>query len=569
MAPFERALRIARTAAAALMLASLGGLGPRWLPPAGILIVILLDPAVVDRISSAYASYGRGLGLAGLLRRRWFEASLVVVALTGLGIRLVGIDLGVGHEWLGIDENRLAESVLGYLRSGTLEHRTSEDHPGVHFWLLVASGVGTYLWALMTGLARTLDDTPVDLFVWAGRVTSAVLATGTTLLTGLVGRAVAGPAAGLIAAGVLVISPLSLETSTELRNDVAMVLFVMASAYVAQVTFLKPRRFSAVSGGLIAGCAAGIKITAVFAFLPVALAAAIPWRGRQRWRNLALCAAGFVAAVAITNHFIWSDTPNFLRQVSMDYGHVRPGHFAFTSTPRQSYLSLLGEYAVGWPLLLCAAGFAVHGLASGNRRVWLLLAFPVPYLWFMTLKYALFPRWLYVLVPFAAVAGAAGLLHLAAAAGRVSKRLARGPLGATMAGVAVAVIAIAVLAPLLWPASVQISRRFTTPTYALAEAWLAKNVPSGDLVLSETGELDLSRTGLQVVRVDDLTTALAGPELQLRGCRWIVVPEPRFQLPGLKRLFLVREFAARFGFGGNRGLDVRIYVPQARDHPPQ
>lgn len=569
MGPSDRTFTLVRAAAAILMVLALGGLGPGWLPIVAILLVVLVHPDIVGRAVNAYAAHGLDLGVRSSLRRRWFEVSLAAIAVAGLAVQMKGVLLGVGHEWLGVDEERLANSVLGFLRTGALEHSTSEDHPGLHFWLLVISGLGAYLWALMTGLIRTIEDVRPWLFVGSGRVMNVVLAAGTTILTGLIGRTVVGRAAGLLAAGLFAFSPLSIETATVLRNDVGMVFFVIASSYAALLACERPTRSLAVISGALAGCAAGTKITAVFALVPALVAAAIPNTGRERRHSLAIVPASFLGALAITNHFIWSDVPTFLGQVTMDYGHVQKGHFAYTDAPRLAYASLLSSYGLGWPVMVCAAGFLVWSLAAGKRLIWVFLAFPVAYLWFMTLKSAMFPRWLYVLVPFIAVAGAGGLLELCRCAARLPGLFLHGPRAAIVGSIVGVAICLAGLYPIAWPGAIQIGRRFTAPTYALAEAWIKANVPKGDHVLAESGVLDLAYPGLQVVRVDDLRGTLGRNAPELRTCKWIVVPEYQFDIPGLADLFLVKEFVANPGLGGNRGMDVRVYVPQTLGRPPQ
>jgi 4-amino-4-deoxy-L-arabinose transferase-like glycosyltransferase len=271
----------------------------------------------------------------------------------------------------------------------------------------------------MTGEIRNVDQTPPELFVWAGRSMNAVLGACTVLLTGLLGRSVSGPVAGLLAAALMAVTPLSLDTSTMMRNDVGMVFFVTACALAAQMALATPRRRSILAAGVLAGCATGTKYTAVFTLLPASLAALLPSRGRQRWVYLGLCVSGFAAAVALTNHFVWVDFSNFVRQLSMDLGHVNKGHWAFVDNPGWAYVSVLAHDGAGWPLLVLAGGFVAVGLATHDRRVWVLAAFPLAYMWLMTQKPAMFPRWVYPLMPFAAVAGAAGLVCLVTAATRV------------------------------------------------------------------------------------------------------------------------------------------------------
>jgi hypothetical protein len=271
-------------------------------------------------------------------------------------------------------------------------------------------------------------------------------------------------------------------------------------------------------------------------------------------------------AVAATNHFVWADFSNFIRQLSMDYGHVGVGHWAAASNARLAYTSVLADEGVGWPLLVLAAGYAAFGLATNDQRSWVLLAFPLPYLWFMTSKPAMFPRWVYPLLPFVAVSGAAGLMLLATQVARVQERLVGG--GVRLGRILVYGVVLASLSPALWAGVVAISRRFTPPTYVLCEAWLVEQVSPGDRVLTASRLLmDIRGSRRGVRKVKHLRQALEGGRLQLYANNWIVVPEKYFEHPALAGLSLVKEFVADYGFGGARGGDLRISVPPTLELP--
>jgi hypothetical protein len=556
-----------RLGASLLVVFALGGLGPSWLPTVALAIVVMLSPSI---LTPAVDAISGGLpGLRRLLQRRWFEISLAAIVAGGIAIRLAGIGLGLWHEPIDVDERRLGESVLGFFRSGALEHGTSEDHPGLQFWWLTGGGLLAYLYGLMSGMLHGIDDAPVELFVGAGRIANVGLAAMTAIFTALIGRALAGPVVGLLAAGVLVVSPLSIETSTQLRNDVGMACAVVACVYAALAMCDRPTRsFAWVAGGL-AGCAAGIKITGVFVVVPPMLAAAWVPGSRRPVQAMTVVLAAFAGALAVSNHFIWSDFSNFVRQVAMDFGHVQKGHFAYAPAPRAGYLSLLTSYGVGWPLTVCAGGFLAYALATGRRREWIVLAFPVLYLWFMTLKAALFTRWAYVLVPFVAVAGSAGLVAGARVLASMAGRLRPQPRASAAGRWLGAAVCVAVLLPLAVMSSVAVSRRFTRPTYVIAESWLAGIAAKGDRVVAEVGVLDLSHSGLDVVRVDNLREALQRNGADVRNARWIVVQEQQFGIPELSNLLQVKQFVASMAFGGNAGLDVRVYVPQPALLQPQ
>ena len=224
-------------------------------------------------------------------------------------------------------------------------------------------------------------------------------------------------------------------------------------------------------------------------------AAWVPW-SRRPLQATAIVLAAFAGALAVSNHFIWSDFSNFVRQMAMDHEHVQPGHFAYVSSPRAAYVSLIEFYAVGWPLTACAAGFAAYALATGRRREWVVLAFPIVYLWFMTLKPALFTRWVYVLLPFVAVAGCAGLMAAARGLAGLPGRFSSHRRAATAGRLLAATVCVAVLLPLALMSPAAISRRFTRPTYVIAESWLAGIAAKGDRVVAEAGVLDSRTRGL-------------------------------------------------------------------------
>lgn len=532
-----------RLAVAVLLVASLFGVGLEHVLSTGALLAALLLLLAWERVPGPAAM------LDALWRRR-FGIALGTLGALALAVRLAGIGLGLGHEGTDIDEARLGQSVREFFQTGAQGHFTTEDHPGLHFWLLAGGALAAYLWSLMSGALRNVDQASVELFVWAGRSTNAVLGAATAVLTGLLGRAVAGPGAGLAAALLVSVVPLSVETSTQLRNDVGLGFFVVACAWAAERARARPSATSIALAGILAGCATGTKYTGVFTLLPVLLAASLPGRERRAWRHAALGLAAFACAVAATNHFVWWDFPNFVRQLSMDFGHVKPDHFAATPEPRWAYVSLLAEYGVGWPLLLLSAAAAAAGLANGAARAWVLAAFPIAYLWFMTHKPALFPRWAYPLVPFVAIGAGAGLVA-------VSRRLAlRG--GRLAAGFVVAGLAV----PALWPAAASISRRFTPPTYALAETWLADEVAGGERVLTAPGMLPgMPGAARGLGKTSGLKDLLDAERYELYRYDWIVVPERLFTHPALAPLTLTRTFTIDTDFGGNRGADVRVYKP--------
>jgi 4-amino-4-deoxy-L-arabinose transferase-like glycosyltransferase len=354
---------------------------------------------------------------------------------------------------------------------------------------------------------------------------------------------------------------LSVETTTLCRCDPMMVLGAVVTLVLAQQCLTEPRPALFAAAGVVAGAAAAIKYSGVFAIVPVLLATlALPsWRERLRFATLAT--ACFVAAVAVTNHYIWSDFSNFLKQLSDQIAITGSGHWAAMDDPRGFYVQILGRFGTGVALLVFAAVFAAYTLATRRLDFWIAVSFPILYLAFMTGRPAQFPRWVYPMLPFVAIMSAAVIVMIGErlrawlATRSVSPRAAQAVVGLLVAGV---------LAQPMWSGAVSLSRRLTVPPYARAEERIQELANPGEVVLLEKGWLDLSMSGVTIKRVENLGRTLDGGLDQLSGASWVVVPKTQFGHPMLKQLGFYERIHADQGFGGSVGYDYEIYAVPKR-----
>jgi Dolichyl-phosphate-mannose-protein mannosyltransferase len=348
----------------------------------------------------------------------------------------------------------------------------------------------------------------------------------------------------------------SVQTTTVVRNDPGQVFFLVAAMYASLLAWDSERRGSAIAAGVLGGAATGIKYTSVFILLPALLAVLLRGSLQRRLSRGALVVLAFGLTVAITNHFLWYDFPNFVRQLQDQVGITGPGHWGAVENPADFHRVILDRFGPGWPLLLLAAGFGVWGLVAGGGRSWVYWSFPLIYSWFTTQRPSQFPRWVYPLVPFVAVAGGAGLILAAGGLRRWQRWPTSRP--ELVRRLAVALLIVVALGPPLWSGLVLASRRFTTPTHELAEAWLREH--ASGTVLLERGWLDLDDSGLKINRVPNLATALQGGFYALCANDWVVVPETHFRNPALAQLkFEHRVVADQHRLGGNGGFDFAIY----------
>jgi hypothetical protein len=267
----------------------------------------------------------------------------------------------------------------------------------------------------------------------------------------------------------------------------------------------------------------------------------------------------FAGAIAISNHFVWWDFPNFLHQLVAQVALTASGHWAATENPASFYMMVLSRFGPGIVLLVLAAAFMVYALCTRRVPLWIFVSFPLIYLGFMTRRPAQFPRWVFPLVPFAAIAGAAALAPVVQVIATAAGALGGGRARAVRAAATMAVVAAAVGQP-AWNGLVSFSRRVTPSTHALAEQWLESHAAPGSVVASDLHFLDFTQSKLKVRRLDFETMMPAGAIDQLVGADWLVVPEPYFGNPMLRRLGFVQRFHADRKLGGHLGYDYEIYA---------
>jgi hypothetical protein len=191
-------------------------------------------------------------------------------------------------------------------------------------------------------------------------------------------------------------------------------------------------------------------------------------------------------------------------------------------------------------------------------------SFALLYSWFATKRPSQFPRWVFPLLPFVAIAGAVALVALLSRlrgwSGWAERRW-----GPALRAAATAVVLVAALGQPLWTGLVTASRAFVPQTHQLVEDWLRAR-PAGTRVLTGDKWFDLGGSPVKVRRVADLGAALQGSVYQLAASDWVVVPEHLFRNPGLKRLAMATRISAdHWRFGGARGYDFQIFeAPRLR-----
>ncbi len=548
-----------RLVIAAVLFVRLAGIGRGWLPTAGALGLLLVGLELVRLFRDRVLAREGWRGALRCVRRSRFAVALFALAVLSLVVRLTNIGADLGHHPPDIDEFRLADNLKHFFATGEVLHTTVEHYPGLVFWMLTGASLIAYLQGLIAGAFGSVGEMPVERFILAGRIANAFVAAGTVGLTGLIGRRMGGARAGLLAAALVAVVPLAIQTTTQMRNDPGQVLLVLGTVWASLFLRDSGRPRWAVVAGACAGLATGVKYTSVFALVPPIVAGlALP--RPQRVHGAGVTVSAFALALAASNHFLWLDFSNFVRQLSDQVGITGGKHWAATDNPAAFHAFVLARFGPGLVLLVLAGAWGAFVLARGRVDAWLFWAFPLIYSWFTTSRPAQLPRWVYPLLPFVTIAGASGLLGAIGIVRRwpswESVRLGR----ALRAAAIVALATLALAAP-FWASLTTYSGRLTSSTTGVLEVWLRERIPARDAVMVENGWLDLRDARFTVIRVPDLARALRPGSYAMAAADWIVVPETHFANPTLRELRLVERVDARpHVLGGHAGYDYRVYA---------
>ena len=428
-------------------------------------------------------------GLAATLSRvvarlPWAWIGLGAVALVALTLRLYGLNWDANNH-LHPDEREIVFRAMCLsfpaqvaLRPGNCDPATvgpnwffSPDSPlNPHFFAY--GSLPLYLLAAVAhGLAWLTHITggrfvPTDGGVWddfnhftlVGRALSALFDTGSILVVGLLGRRLAGPRIGLLAAALVAVLPFEVQVAHFYAVDTVLVFFVLLTLLGCVRLAQGPRHAAGspphagegsgeqypeelVAGieiafpwrawgyGLFVGAAFGLAVATKVSALPLALPIVL---ALLRWRRrgpddvlLALLGIGGAAILAfvITSPYAIIDWRTFHAQVNeqtalsqgaLDYPYVR--QFA-DQTPYIYQIQQLLLYDMGLPLGilgLAGAGWAVWRLWRRWDDDWLIIvSWLVVYFAIIGSAYTRFTRYMLPIFPLLALCGAAALGALA------------------------------------------------------------------------------------------------------------------------------------------------------------
>jgi len=292
-------------------------------------------------------SWGRGAALFGILA-------------LAAALRIAGLGWGLRHP-PHPDESVFVDNVAAMIRSGDLDHRYYQ-YPGLFFYML---------YPLVYVLPH---DPPGPSAYLAARALVAAFGVAACALIDVLGRRAGGPGAGLLAALLLAVSPVAVETAHMVRPDV--VLQALTIVALLALLGVGPRVGGDVRAGLALGLAGAVKFTAVF-LVPSYLARRLVVPG-PRVRGALIAGAVALAVFVLASPYAALHAGEFVGGVRAQVGY----HYQERGLGPVSYGRMVLFYlessrkALGLPAaLLCVVGLLP---AWRSWRVWApLLLLPV------------------------------------------------------------------------------------------------------------------------------------------------------------------------------------------------
>jgi hypothetical protein len=286
--------------------------------------------------------------------------ALLGILLLAAGLRFWGLSAGLRHPPHD-DERVFVENAHRMAAERSLDHGFYE-YPGLSFF------------ALAPVMALVGESPPAAAsYYWARGLVAAVGAAA-CLLAYALGRDLAGTAAGLVAALLLAVSPVAVETAHAFRPDV----LLQAASFLALLAF---RRLGEdVGPDLLAGMALGVagatKFSAVF-LMPSYFVARLLAPG-PRLASMVRSGLAALAVLLLFTPVVFWRLGDFAggAGVQFDYHYVqRPEGAIAYHVMALEYLAVW-QKALGWPGTALSV-LGVAALAARPRELWPLLLLPL------------------------------------------------------------------------------------------------------------------------------------------------------------------------------------------------
>ncbi len=425
---------------------------------------------------------------------------LLLILLAGLALRLYGIHYGLPHLYDSDEPDIVHRSIVILATRDFNPHWFG--HPGTPaIYLVSALYAVLYIAGFVAGaFANTADFrvlyyTDPTLFYLSGRILFALIGTSTVLLLYSVARRLFNPRTGLIAAAFLALSPLHVYYSKLIRSDILMTFLVLVTfRFCLQI--LERRTWSSYA---LTGFFAGLSIATKYpsAILLVSIITAYVFnRVWKDYSKLLVSGSACLFGIFAGSPFLFLD---YRTAMSNLFTENRSIHLSATGEGWIRNLIWYVHEGLGNALstsgLILAAIGIILCLVSRKKEKWLMLVFPVGFLFFMASLSLRWTRWMIPVIPFLCVLAGLGFEEIVAYIGR--------RLHAWAGYVAGFVLLLSFVAPLLKADIVRGHEMSGKDTRTVAREWILEHIPKGSRILMETYGPELPREQYTFLIVND------------------------------------------------------------------
>lgn len=427
-----------------------------------------------------------------MAEREWREASdmrpstasLALVLGAAAVLRFWALRHGLPYS-PSVDEPEIAERALNMMRSGSLSPHPFYDYPAFYMYVQFAAYLLRFMIGAMNGAWNTVDAIDVAAFYAWGRGVTVLFGVGTVFLIFQAGLRW-GARHALLAAGLLAVMPLHVQSSHYILTDVPATFFITLALVLSLSAHEKGTASAFAWAGAAAGLAAASKYNGGIALLMPLVACLMTPRGKDPRIRCAFAAVAAAAAAFIAGApYTLLDLRSFLDGFARLAVHYKNGAHP-SEPPALTYIKhLLINF--GYPaLILAAAGFilAIVRLVKGPGRVrWaVLLVMPVVQFYMIAGQQIVFGRYLLPMVPMLCLLASIAVVSGVSLLRRYE--IPRAPRAALIAALTAAALVHPAWASITFDR--QIGRHDTT---RMAYDWIRQNLPPGSMVVVETRKL--------------------------------------------------------------------------------
>ncbi len=387
---------------------------------------------------------------SGFWHAAWDWAIALAIFVLAAALRVWGVRWSLPYV-IHPDEHAIVDSAVRMVKTGDLNPYFYQ-YPSLQIYIQALVYKVHLMWGMWRGYYTGPESLPdrnfifalaPGLYVW-GRTATALIGAATVAGVYGLGKAMMGRGAGLVAALLLLTSPMHVEQSHYLVTDATMTALAVCVLAASWRLAERPAARMALLAGLLVGLTAGAKYNGAYIALVPAIAWVVAWRALRReghprlFRYWPVVGVGMVLMAAagflLSNPYVVLDWTHWSKDFAFLFNDTAPVK-SLSDVPA-SFVRLLslmadtdafiGVAGLAGGLILLYTAIRNPG-RHGAMLAWLLVPFPPVYALLMSRFQNLYGRYMIIVLPFLCLLAGYGASRLAGwLSARVRLRLPAG-----------------------------------------------------------------------------------------------------------------------------------------------